>query len=316
MNHELWLWANADSPVSRQELPGIVCKLRSLPGDHTITAVVCSVQADIPAELAAADRVLRIAAVGSPAWCGAQLAALAKARAPWAIVLPNTRFDAQVAATAAALLQTGLSADCTDLRIEDDLLVMHRPAFGGGVEADILCPDARPQMATIHPGVFTGVSPAASPAVEVLPPYDAADPVRVLERFPGSEQTTLRAAKLIVAGGLGVGSKEGFALLERLARHLGGELAASRAAVDAGFAPWERQIGQTGCQVSPDIYLAFGISGAIRHIAGMRNAKRVVAVNTDPRAPIFSYADLAIVADWRETAEYLLAHLPAVPQKN
>ena len=312
MIYDIWLWANVGLPASRTELPGIIGKLRSLSDSSRITCVVISAEkpAVLP-ELSGADSVLWIQGSGSAAWCAEQLCVLAEQKKPWALIFPNTLFDAQVAACTAARLQTGLSADCTDLRVEDGLLVMHRFAFGGGVEADILCPDARPQMASIHPGAFGAILPSAGePVIEPVSPVDSVqDLVQVLERFAGAQQISLRHAKVIVAGGLGVGSKEGFALLEKLAEHLGGELAASRAAVDAGFAPWTRQVGQTGCQVSPALYLAFGISGAIQHIAGMRGAKRVVAVNTDPRAPIFSYADLAIHADWRRTAEYLLGHL-------
>ena len=312
MIYDIWLWANTALPASRAELSGIVHKLRSLSDGCRIACVVISAEKpDHLPELAAADRIVWIRGSGSASWCAGQLAALAQTRRPWAIVFPNTLFDAQVAACTAAHLQTGLSADCTDLRIEDDLLVMHRFAFGGGVEADILCPDARPQLATIHPGAFLASSlPAGAPVIETVPPFACAqDAVQLLERFAGTQQASLRHAKVIVAGGLGVGSREGFALLEKLAGRLGGELAASRAAVDAGFAPWNRQVGQTGCQVSPDLYLAFGVSGAVQHIAGMRGAKRVVAVNTDPHAPIFSYADLAIHADWKTAAEYLLEHL-------
>ena len=312
MIYDIWLWASIDLPASRAELSGIVHKLRSLSDGCRITCVVISAESPscLP-ELAGADKVLWITGSGSAAWCAKQLSALAEAQKPWALLFPNTLFDAQVAACTAAQLQTGLSADCTELRIEDGLLVMHRFAFGGGVEADILCPDTLPQMATIHPGAFS--APPASvgmPVIETAPPFACAqDTIQVLERFAGAEQTSLRHARVIVAGGLGVGSKEGFALLAKLAGRLGGELAASRAAVDAGFAPWNRQVGQTGCQVSPKLYLAFGISGAVQHIAGMRGASRVVAVNTDPRAPIFSYADLAIHADWKTAAEYLLEHL-------
>ena len=312
MIYDIWLWANVGLPASRTELPGIIGKLRSVSDSSRITCVVIYAEKPVVLpELAGADSVLWIQGSGSPAWRAAQLSALAEQKKPWALIFPNTLFDAQVAACTAAHLQTGLSADCTDLRVEDGLLVMHRFAFGGGVEADILCPDARPQMATIHAGAFgAGFSSAGVPVIEQVSPVEGVqDPVQVLERFTGAQQISLRHAKVIVAGGLGVGSKEGFSLLEKLAEHLGGELAASRAAVDAGFAPWNRQVGQTGCQVSPDLYLAFGISGAIQHIAGMRGAKRVVAVNTDPRAPIFSYADLAIRADWKTAAEYLLEHL-------
>ena len=127
--------------------------------------------------------------------------------------------------------------------------------------------------------------------------------VELLEQTLVPATEDIRNAKILVAGGAGIGSKENFALLEQLAQLLGGQVAASRAAVDAGFAPWDRQVGQTGHIVTPKLYIALGISGSIQHIMGMHGADRILAVNTDPKAPIFDYADVAVCADWKPLVE-------------
>lgn len=202
-------------------------------------------------------------------------------------------------------LKAGLTADCTALRLEDGRLLQTRPAFGNSLMADIRTLSDI-QMATVRPGTFRpSKCPAPSPAIETLT-YVPAGRVKLLGFAPFSEGKPLSQAEIIVAGGMGVGSREGFAKLERLAQKLGAGLGASRTAVAAGFAPYSCQVGMTGVTVCPKLYLAFGISGAVQHLAGMSGSGTVVAVNQDPKAPIFDYADYGIVGDWEVIADQLL----------
>lgn len=310
---EIWVWCGNCQPETQSEAASLIAKARSLAGDTlTVCAVVSSRGAlcALPC-LDGAHKILWIPATGSSLYEGELLAAIAKERQPEVILLSATLQGAQVASRAAALLEAGLSADCTDLWMENGLLVMHRPAFGGGVEADILCPSRKPQMATVRPGSFRQFLPAAGkPKLEVLPlPQVPPDPIRLLAETLAEVSENISDAQIIVAGGLGVGSKEGFTLLQRLANLLGGQVGASRAAVDAGYASWTQQIGQTGKTVHPKLYLAFGISGSIQHIMGMSSSAWVISINTDPRAPIFDYSDVAITSDWKTAAEEIIRSL-------
>ena len=201
-------------------------------------------------------------------------------------------------------MQAGLTADCTDLSLADGRLLQTRPAFGNSLMATIktLSPV---QMATVRPGTFPAVTaPCDARIIEESIPTDS----RITQRefLPFCEGTPLSQAQIIIAGGQGIGSREGFAKLEALAQKLGGALAASRNAVDAGFAPFRCQVGMTGVTVCPRIYLAVGISGAVQHLAGMSGAETVIAINSDPKAPIFDYADYGIVADWEAVIDKLL----------
>ena len=204
----------------------------------------------------------------------------------------------------AARLHTGLTADCTKLEIrkEDGEFLMTRPAFGGNLMATIVCPEHRPQMATVRPGVMVRSLRDDHRQGEIIPLdvqlEENARCVTVEEVIRKvSHKVDIQAAKVLVAGGRGVGGAEQFRLLEDLADALGGEVAVSRAAVDAGWQPKERQVGQTGKTVRPTLYFACGISGAIQHLAGMEESDYIIAINKDPDAPIFSAADVGIVGD-------------------
>ena len=205
-------------------------------------------------------------------------------------------------------MQAGLTADCTELSIRDEKLLQTRPAFGNSLMATIqtLSPV---QMATVRPGTFPAIAtPCPNPEIiEEMPPTQGR--MEPAEFLPYSEGIPLSQAQIIVAGGQGIGSREGFAKLEVLAQKLGGAAAASRNAVDAGFAPFRCQVGMTGVTVSPKVYIAVGISGAVQHLAGMSGAETVIAINSDPKAPIFSYADYGIVADWEAVIDKLLEEL-------
>ncbi|HTX18177.1 MAG TPA: electron transfer flavoprotein subunit alpha/FixB family protein [Bacteroidota bacterium] len=209
--------------------------------------------------------------------------------------------------------RSGLTADCTDLQVSTvdylgkkyaDSLLQIRPAFGGNIIATIITPDTHTQMATVREGVMEMHAlelPHEGSIIEVPFTPDPMDAlVTLVEQHREERKVNLKAAPVIVAGGYGMGSKEGFRLIHELAHVVGGEVAGSRAAVDAGFIPHERQVGQTGVTVRPKLYFAVGISGAIQHRAGMQEAKTIVAINTDPDAPIFEIAHYSIVGDARE----------------
>ena len=211
-------------------------------------------------------------------------------------------------------LHSGLTADCTSLVIGghydkkadkkyENLLYQIRPAFGGNIIAPIINPDCRPQMATVREGVMKKsiLDPKYKGKTVKLdvPKYvrDTDFVVEIVERHMEKSKLNIKGSPIIVAGGYGVGSKENFQLLHELAEVLGGEVGASRAAVDAGYAGHERQIGQTGLTVRPKLYIACGISGQIQHRAGMEQSAQIIAINTDPEAPINSIADYVITGD-------------------
>ncbi len=204
----------------------------------------------------------------------------------------------------ATLLGTGLTADCTtlDIRPEDGMLLQTRPAFGGNIMATIECPQTRPQMATVRPNVMAQAVPDAKRVGEViditLHPELLASQVEVLDTVITSEQqANIQEVEVLVSGGRGLSSEKGFALLHELATELNGAVAASRAAVDAGWIGSPCQVGQTGKTVSPKLYIACGISGAVQHTVGMQSAETIVAINRDERAPIFDLATYGIVGD-------------------
>lgn len=228
------------------------------------------------------------------------------------VLFPATIRGRFLSAWAAAKLETGLTADCTSLGVtEDGLLLQSRPAFGGNLTADILCRTARPQMASVRPGVFP-MPPLCMDASGPMDRLDLSDPLSylTLTGFTPAENTiSLQEAKVVIAGGKGVGSKKGFEKLSRLASLLGGAVGATRSAVDAGYTTYDHQIGQTGQTVRPELYIGFGISGIVQHTVGMDSAKTVIAVNKDRLAPIFSHADYGIVGDWEEICDRMIAAL-------
>lgn len=222
-------------------------------------------------------------------------------------------------------LTSGLTADCTELEIGDyddaktgqhyeNLLYQIRPAFGGNIVATIVNPEHRPQMATVRSGVMQKALYEGKARGEVVyPDVDKYVPqesyvVKVLERHVEAAKHNLKGASIVVAGGYGVGSKEGFDLLFQLAKELHGEVGASRAAVDAGWVDHDRQVGQTGVTVHPKVYIACGISGQIQHIAGMQDAGIIISVNNDPDAPINKIADYVIVGTVEEVVPKLIKY--------
>jgi len=238
---------------------------------------------------------------------------LVRERKPYIFLLGATPVGRDLAPRIASATSAGLTADCTALEIGDferrgrvytDLLYQIRPAFGGNVIATIVNPEMHPQMATVREGVMRLADPDTARQGEVerieprFLPGDLA--LQVLKREMRLPSVDLKHADIIVAGGMGVGSKENFKLIYALAEVLGGQVGASRAAVDAGFISAEHQIGQTGVTTRPRLYIAAGISGAVQHRAGMDQASKIIAINTDPKAPIFEIAHYRIVGDLNE----------------
>ena len=225
-------------------------------------------------------------------------------RKPEILLIGATSIGRDLGPRLSARLYTGLTADCTSLDIDPETrgLLQTRPAFGGNVMATIITPNHRPQMSTVRPGVMKKAEFAPEHKAKVerinVEFADGEIRTRVIETVRSLQQTVnLIDADIIVAGGRGVGSAEGFKLIEQLAETLGGVVGASRAAVEAGYISAEHQVGQTGKTVRPKIYIACGISGAIQHLAGMQNSRCIIAVNKKPDAPIFGVADFGICGD-------------------
>ncbi len=244
---------------------------------------------------------------------------LVRARKPYILLLGATPTGRDLAPRVASATGAGLTADCTDLQIGDferrgevyqDLLYQIRPAFGGNIIATIVNPELHPQMATVREGVMRMGEPDRTRQGSVEPveaQFNGRDlELQVLERQIRLPSVDLKGASVIVAGGMGVGSKENFKLIYDLARVLGGEVAGSRAAVDAGLISAEHQVGQTGVTVRPRLYIACGISGAVKHRAGMDQSSKIIAINTDPNAPIFQIAHYKIVGDLRKVIPQMI----------
>ena len=277
----------------------------------------------VPVRSQAFYRVRKIYCI--PDWwdenkCAVAITEICAENKPDILLFPATIFSRMTAPLVAADLKAGLVADCTTLEWTADGFLQTRPAFGSSCLAGILTMGT-PQIATVRRGAVGsrcyGESGEEPEVVELSKPggVSGKGPLRVMST-PRKKEQDLYNAEIIVSGGFGVGSAEGFKLLETLASKLSAGLGASRAAVNAGFAPYRCQVGLTGQIVRPKLYLAFGISGAVQHLVGMEAAETVIAVNRDPRAPIFSYADYGLVSDWEPTARRLLELLDNNPNFN
>ncbi len=230
-----------------------------------------------------------------------------------AVLFPATIRGRFLSAWVAAKLETGVTADCTGLSVtEDGLLLQTRTAYGGSLTAEILCRRHRPQIASVRPGVFPPPADCGTAGIPKATKLRIRPVKTLLEAVafePVDDGIALQQARVVVAGGKGLGSAKGFDKLFALAHLLHGVVGASRSAVDAGWIPYAHQVGQTGITVRPKLYLAFGISGIVQHIVGMNGAQTVVAVNSDRSAPIFDCADYGIVADWEATADSMIRYL-------
>ncbi len=249
---------------------------------------------------------------------------------PEIVLVGATAIGRDLGPRVSARVATGLTADCTVLEIGDfplnpipgqeqkhNQLLMTRPAFGGNTIATIACPDNRPQMATVRPGVMQKREPVVGAKAEVIdynpgftPDHKYVEIVDIVKEL--SDTVDIMDAKILVSGGRGVGSPENFKILEDLAAVIGGTVSCSRAVVDSGWKPKELQVGQTGKTVRPNVYFAIGISGAIQHTAGMEESDIIVAINKDSNAPIFDVADYGIVGDLNKIVPKLTEELKKV----
>ena len=246
---------------------------------------------------------------------------------PEIMLVGATAIGRDLGPTVSARVATGLTADCTVLEIgnfpinpgpnqKPNQLLMTRPAFGGNTIATIACPDNRPQMATVRPGVMQKIAPVKGAKAEVIEYNPGFTPnnryVEILNVVKAVKNTAnIMDAKVLVSGGRGVGSKENFKMLEELADVLGGTVSCSRAAVENGWLPVDLQVGQTGKTVRPQIYFAIGISGAIQHVSGMEDSDLIIAINKDESAPIFDVADYGLVGDLNKIVPALTKALKA-----
>ena len=240
---------------------------------------------------------------------------------PEIVLIGATHIGRDLAPRLASRLNTGLTADCTKLEIdeEDGKIKQTRPAFGGNIMATIICPDNRPQMSTVRPGVMDKAVKDDShkgELVEIHADLKESDiRTKVIEIIKEAKgKVSLTDANIIVSGGRGLGTPDGFDLIKQLADKLGGVVGASRAAVDAGWIDHAHQVGQTGTTVKPDLYIACGISGAIQHKAGMSESKLIIAINKNPDAPIFEVADYGIVGDLYDVIPKLIEAIDAVEE--
>lgn len=292
--------------------------------DGKLVGVVIGNQVDEAAKSAAAYGADKVIVVDSPEFARYTTDAytdafcmLVEKYGPTTILIGATSNGRDMGPRVSCRLKTGLTADCTALDIDGESgnVAWTRPAFGGNLMATILCPDHRPQIGTVRPGVFKKGDPNSGHSTEILKEDihipDERIRTELLEviKEVGGELVDLEGADIIVSGGRGVGGPEGFAPVRELAAALGATVGASRAAVDAGWIPHSHQVGQTGKTVAPKLYIACGISGAIQHLAGMSGSDVIVAINKDPDAPIFSVADYGVVGNLHEVLPILTAEI-------
>ena len=316
-HRDVWVFAQRSEGLAEVslELTGLARRLADSKG-QSVTALLGGGTEDEAAQLiaAGADRVI----LGTQPELAQMLEApytdwicrLAAEHKPEILLFGATPFGRSLAPCVAARLQTGLTADCSVLDIDGEtgLLRQTRPAFGGNLMATIVTPHHRPQMATVRPGVMPLPTADATRQGQIVTDSAAVAPglVTLLKEVRDGGGSALQKAEVIVSVGRGIGQRKNMKLAEELAAKLGGVMGVSRPLVEMGWATQDRQIGQTGTAVAPRLLIACGISGAIQHLAGIAGAKTVVAVNTDPNAPIFGAADYKVVADAAETLRSLI----------
>ncbi len=232
----------------------------------------------------------------------ALLVELLQSQAPHAVIFSATNSGLELSAYVAAKLGTGLAADCTGMAVEGGKIVMTRPALVGNLVATVTFTGTAPHLISLRPRVFPMPTIDSGRSGEISTVQVTLNEANITTKIEGMEESatnevSLTEARIIVSGGRGLGGPENFPMVKTLAETLGGALGASRAVVDAGWIAYKYQVGQTGKTVQPDLYIACGISGAIQHLAGMKTAKIIVAINKDPEAPIFKYARYGIVGD-------------------
>ena len=325
---DIWVFAEQDNGVLKSVALELLGKGRELAdelGQRLCAVLVGSKVEILIPELAAhgADAVYLVeddifGSYSTQAYTAA-LATLISRHQPNILLYGATHKGRDLAPSVAANLGLGLTADCTGLSIEkqDKLLLQTRPAFGGNLMADIICPNTRPQMATVRSHVMKSLE--AQPGrtcdvvredIEVSPRSITTEILEVISSTAGGEKK-VEEANIVVSGGRGLGSKEGFHLVQDLAEALGGAVGCSRGAVEEGWMPKTRQVGQSGKTVSPELYIAIGISGCIQHVVGMRSSRMIIAINNDSAAPILEVADLGVVGDLFEIVPALTEAIKA-----
>lgn len=302
-----------------KELPAaleLIGKGRAIAPAATILALYESEESCVQKLLASgADEALFMDSCMDDCAQGTRIANAFSMLTPDIVLFPATVRGRFLSAWVAAKLDTGLTADCTELSMNaDGLLLQTRPALGGNLTADILCRERRPQMASVRSSVFAEPDPRACAGNagahhSVLAVRQVPQRMEELAFEPVECGVSLQTARVVVAGGKGIGSRQGFDKLHELADMLGGAVGATRSAVDAGWIAYEHQIGQTGVTIRPELYFAFGISGIVQHVVGMGGARTVISVNTDRNAPIFACSDFGIIADWRETIDVIIKYI-------
>ena len=331
---DIWVFAEQHGGVVADVAFELLAKAQELKTQRGGDAKVCAVLlgSGLPAEAeqsliaAGADVVYKVddpnlADYEANVYVDAVAQLVARHR-PEVILAGATAIGRAFFARVAVKVRTGLTADCTALKIEETrnkdtgamqmLLHQTRPAFGGNIMATIMTPNHRPQMATVRPKVFKkkALEGGAANCQTIVEALKLIAPLtHIVKKEPFADGTDIAMAEILVSGGRGMKKAENFAMLEKLAALLGGEVSASRAAVDAGWVKPSRQVGQTGKTVAPRLYLCFGISGAIQHLEGIRGADTIIAVNSDPNAPIFGVADFGIVGDALEIVPALIRQL-------
>lgn len=314
MNKDLWVFIETSEDGSAKKVglellnPG---KDMAAKQGGQVVAVVIGYQTEEAVKAAAAHGAEKVIVVDGEEYkdystdaYAIAITTLVEKYGPTSMLIGATNNGRDLGPRLACRLKTGLTADCTNLDIDEETgnVAWTRPAFGGNLMATIMCPENRPQMGTVRPGVFK-MSPATDDEAVIVKEdiHVPADQIRTqiieLIKDMGSENVDLEGAEIIVSGGRGVKGPEGFAPIKALAEVLGGTVGASRAAVDSGWIAHAHQVGQTGKTVGPKLYIACGISGAIQHIAGMSSSDTIIAINKDPDAPIFGVADYGIVGD-------------------
>jgi len=319
---EVWILAEQSGGLLQEVSLELVSEGRRLAdklGERLGAVVIGSDVAELAQPLIhlGADKIWLLDSPSLAAYCPElytdALEHLINANQPAIILAGDTSIGQDLAPRLSARLKTGLVAECTALSVDGEgLLSLTKPSHGGKASSIVVCPEARPQIVTVKPGIMATGTPDTTRTAEVVkvaPRFSSEPKTRVVGFIKADPKTvSLSEAEIIVAGGRGTGSAENWRLIEELADALEGSLAASRMAVDAGWVTSDRQVGQTGRTVSPKLYLACGISGVVQHTMGMKDSKLIIAINTDRSAPIFKLADVAVVGD-------LLEVIPAVVER-
>ena len=326
MKNDIWVYAEQHEGVVHPvafELTGTARKMADETGRGVTAVVIGSLRANAAEDLilAGADVVYLVThkALGLPMELSYEkvLYELCKREQPDILLFGATAFGRSLAPRLAAHVHTGLTADCTQLSIDEEsgLLKQVRPAFGGSLMAEIVCPEMRPQMATVRPGVFPKpvFDTMRAGRIERIS-MEVSDPrVQLLQIETRPAGRSIAGAKRLIIAGRGIGYKKNLTLIEELATLLDADWGCTRPLVENGWCESFRQVGQTGCSVSPELLISVGVSGAVQHTAGTSGAKKIIAVNKDPSAQIFSTADYAVESDCVSFLKALCAELKAHP---